>query len=84
MIRRAELRLEDLYLPDGVYAGWNWRAIAATILGCALAWGGLVIPVLRPLYDYAWFVGFGVAAITHVALAPRARAEQTRPLRQGT
>ena len=28
IVRRRELRLEDLYLPDGVYRGWNWRAIA--------------------------------------------------------
>jgi cytosine/uracil/thiamine/allantoin permease len=41
--------------------GSNWKAAAATILGCIFAWIGLIIPVLRPLYDYAWFVGFGVA-----------------------
>jgi len=23
---------------------------------------------LRPLYDYAWFVGFGAAAVTHLLL----------------
>src|SRR5436309_15745857 len=27
LVRRRQLRLEDLYLPDGVYRGWNWRAI---------------------------------------------------------
>jgi NCS1 family nucleobase:cation symporter-1 len=70
IIRRRELRLEDLYLADGVYRGWNWRAIAATAIGCAFAWGGLVIPALKPLYDYAWFVGFFVAGIAHLALAP--------------
>jgi NCS1 family nucleobase:cation symporter-1 len=71
LVRRRELRLEDLYLVDGAYRGWNWRAIGATALGCALAWGGFVIPALRPLYDYAWFVGFFVAGATHLALAPR-------------
>jgi NCS1 family nucleobase:cation symporter-1 len=71
ILRRRELQLEDLYLPHGVYQGWNWRAIAATAIGCALAWGGLVVPVLRPLYDYAWFVGFFAAGAAHVALAPR-------------
>ena len=71
LVRRSELRLEDLYLVDGVYRGWNWRAIGATALGCALAWGGFVIPALKPLYDYAWFVGFFVAGATHLALAPR-------------
>jgi nucleobase:cation symporter-1, NCS1 family len=71
LLRRRELQLEDLYLSDGVYRGWNWRAIAATAIGCALAWGGLVAPVLRPLYDYAWFVGFFAAGAAHLALAPR-------------
>src|SRR5204863_4483484 len=65
IVRRRSLNLVDLYLEGGVYAGWNGRAIAATVLGCALAWSGLVIPVLRPLYDYAWFVGFGAAALAH-------------------
>jgi NCS1 family nucleobase:cation symporter-1 len=71
IVRKTRLRLEDLYLPDGAYrysAGWNWRAVAATLLGCAFAWGGLVFPPLKPLYDYAWFVGFGVAFAVHVAL----------------
>ena len=69
-VRGRELRLEDLYLPDGVYRGWNIRAIAATAIGCALAWGGLIVPALKPLYDFAWFVGFFASAIAHIALAP--------------
>jgi NCS1 family nucleobase:cation symporter-1 len=71
IVRKKTLRLEDLYLPDGVYryeGGWNMRAVAATLLGCALAWGGLVIPALKPLYDYAWFVGFAAAFAAHVVL----------------
>jgi NCS1 family nucleobase:cation symporter-1 len=71
VVRRRNLRLEDLYLTDGEYRGWNLRAIAATALGCALAWGGFVVPALKPLYDYAWFVGFFVAGIAHVTMAPR-------------
>ena len=63
IVRRRELRLEDLYLPRtaSLSGGWNWRAVVATLAGCALAWGGLVVPALKPLYDYAWFVGFAVA-----------------------
>jgi NCS1 family nucleobase:cation symporter-1 len=68
IVRKRELRLEDLYLPEGVYRGWNANAIGATIFGCALAWGGLVVPALRPLYDYAWFVGFFAAGGAYVAL----------------
>jgi NCS1 family nucleobase:cation symporter-1 len=46
------------------------------LLGCALAWGGLVIAVLRPLYDYAWFVGLFVSGGAYSLLmksAPVAR-----------
>ena len=71
LIRNKRLALADLYLPKGVYTyarGWNWRAVAATLIGCALAWIGLIVPKLRPLYDYAWFVGFGAAFIAHYAL----------------
>ena len=62
---RRELRLEDLYLPDGAIATPRLelaRRSPPRSLGCALAWGGLVVPALKPLYDYAWFVGFGVSA----------------------
>ena len=71
IVRRARLELADLYLTDGIYSyarGWNWRAVAATVLGCGLAWGGLVIPAIRPLYDYAWFVGLFVSGISYVFL----------------
>ena len=71
LIRRKNLDLADLYKTRGAYTyagGWNWRAVAATLLGCALAWGGLVIPAMRPLYDYAWFVGLLVSGAVYVAL----------------
>jgi NCS1 family nucleobase:cation symporter-1 len=80
LVRRRQLALEDLYLPDGVYRGWNLRAIAATAIGCGLAWGGVVIPVLEPLYDYAWFVGFFAAGLSHLALAARQPALAPQPL----
>src|SRR5207244_5093322 len=71
IVRRRELQIEDLYLSDGVYRGWNARAIVATALGCAAAWAGMVVPALKPVYDYAWFAGFFVAGAAHLALARR-------------
>jgi NCS1 family nucleobase:cation symporter-1 len=65
VIRRKELALGDLYRSRGIYQGWNWRAVIATLLGCFFAWIGLIVEPLRPLYDYGWFIGFGVAFITH-------------------
>jgi NCS1 family nucleobase:cation symporter-1 len=71
LVRRKKLDLEDLYLADGAYAGWNMPALVATAAGCAAAWIGLVVPSLRPIYDYAWFAGFAVAFALHTALALR-------------
>ncbi|HJY30318.1 MAG TPA: cytosine permease, partial [Pyrinomonadaceae bacterium] len=73
-VRKKRLELGDLYRREGAYTysgGWNWRAVIATLIGCGLAWIGLVVPSLRPLYDYAWFVGFGAAALTHLLLMRR-------------
>ncbi len=70
-VRKKRLELGDLYRPQGAYTytrGWNWPAILATLIGCALAWIGLVVEPLRPLYNYAWFVGFGAAFLTHWVL----------------
>jgi NCS1 family nucleobase:cation symporter-1 len=40
----------------------------ALATGAALAFVGLVVPALRVLYDYAWFVGFGASFIVYWAL----------------
>jgi nucleobase:cation symporter-1, NCS1 family len=71
LIRKKQLVLRDLYLTTGTYQyshGWNWRAVVATVAGCVMAWIGLVFPPLKPLYEYAWFVGFAVSAIVYYAL----------------
>jgi NCS1 family nucleobase:cation symporter-1 len=80
LVRRKKLVLGDLYRRRGVYTyngGWNWRAVVATLLGCFFAWIGVFVPALRPLYDYAWFVGFGVAAVTHLVLMKAAPPQMT-------
>jgi NCS1 family nucleobase:cation symporter-1 len=83
LIRRQRLELEDLYRTDGAYAyraGWNPTAVIATILGCAFAWGGLVFSPLKPLYDYAWFVGFAVSFAVYAAFTPGLPAPALRPV----
>jgi len=75
IIRKRNLELEDLYLPDGAYrysSGWHIPGVVATLAGCAAAWVGLIIPPLRPVYDYAWFVGFFVSGAVYLAIARRA------------
>jgi NCS1 family nucleobase:cation symporter-1 len=84
IVRRTEVRLEDLYLPNGRYrytGGWNVAAVAATATGCALAWGGLVVPALAPLYAYAWFVGFAASFLVYVALMKTGTALTARAAR---
>ena len=65
IVRDKKLALPDLYLERGEYryaGGWNWRAVVATVAGCAMAWG------VPPLRDYGWFIGFGVAFVVHLIL----------------
>ena len=83
-VRRKRLRLADLYRRDGVYRynalGTNWHALVATVAGCVLAWIGLVVPSLRSMYDYAWFIGGGVSGVVYWALmklAPPARIAES-------
>jgi NCS1 family nucleobase:cation symporter-1 len=70
-IRKTELDINSLYHRDGAYfyaKGFNPWAIIALVAGVVVALVGLVVPSLRFLYDYAWFVGFFVAAGVYVAL----------------
>jgi NCS1 family nucleobase:cation symporter-1 len=61
LVRKARLSLADLYTADGLYGRWNPKALIALAAGVVVALIGLVVPALRALYDYSWFVGFGVA-----------------------
>jgi NCS1 family nucleobase:cation symporter-1 len=69
IVRRQRLNVRDLYVDGGEYPLVNVPAMVALAAGIALALVGLVVPALRPLYDYAWFVGFAVAAVVHLALS---------------
>src|SRR6266576_2276251 len=71
VIRRRVLVVDDLYLRGGIYEysrGFNWLAVLALALGAGTALVGLVVPSVRVLYDYSWFVGFGVSFFTYYAL----------------
>jgi NCS1 family nucleobase:cation symporter-1 len=68
IVRRARLALPDLYRNEGLYGRWNPRALVALAAGFVVALAGLMVPRLRVLYDYAWFVGFGVALAAYLLL----------------
>jgi NCS1 family nucleobase:cation symporter-1 len=68
LVRKARLSLPDLYKTDGIYGRWNPWALLSLAAGVFTALAGLVIPSVRVLYDYAWFVGFGVAFVLYAVL----------------
>jgi NCS1 family nucleobase:cation symporter-1 len=57
VVRKKQLRLEDLSWPGRLrYRRWNPAAVVAT--SAAARWRGEAGGAGKPLYDYAWFVGF--------------------------
>jgi NCS1 family nucleobase:cation symporter-1 len=71
LVRHAHLDVADLYRRNGIYEyqnGINRRAVVALAAGIGVALIGLLVPPLKFLYDYAWFVGFAVAGAAYVAL----------------
>src|SRR6266436_4172535 len=82
VVRKKNLAAEDLYVRGGQYEyshGFNWQAIAALAVGAGVAFVGLVVPPLRVLYDYAWFVGFAVSFFAYLALM---KVNQPQPVAQ--
>jgi NCS1 family nucleobase:cation symporter-1 len=85
MIRGTRLDISSLYHRGGPYEyskGFNPRAIAALVVGVVVALCGLVIPSLRFLYDYAWFVGFFLSSAIYVALMRAFVPDEARTLEQ--
>ncbi len=87
--RHKQLDVNALYSPAGEYrysGGFSWVAIVALLAGALPSLPGFLVtvkliagtglpPFLLGLYDYAWFVGFGVAFAVYLALrklAPKA------------
>jgi NCS1 family nucleobase:cation symporter-1 len=81
VLRRTRLDLAGLYRRSGPYwyrGGCNPAALLALAAGMACCVPGFAATVhlvevpafwLR-LYDYAWFVSFGVSFVTYIALTP--------------
>jgi NCS1 family nucleobase:cation symporter-1 len=82
IIRRCRLDLAGLYRREGPYwyvRGYNpvaLIALAAGIVPClpgfaaAVGFVAKVPTVWSRLYDYAWFVSFGIALLTYTLLMP--------------
>jgi len=80
VVRSRKLDLAALYRRGGAYEysrGFNWRAMVALGLGVLVALVGLLLPALRWLYDYAWFVGFLISAVAYCVLMGKASSVET-------
>jgi NCS1 family nucleobase:cation symporter-1 len=77
VLRRTGLDVDALYRRGGPYEytrGVNWVAMAALLAGIAPSVPGFLAalgaveagPALRSIYNWAWFVGFALAAVIHV------------------
>ena len=77
VLRRGELNVDDLYNRHGAYEysrGFNWVAIGALTLGVLPSLPGFVaalrgVPetgVFGTIYNWAWFVGFLIAAAVYL------------------
>ena len=74
VVRKKVILVEDLYQRGGFYEftrGFHLRAVVALVAGVAVALVGLALPPLRPLFSYAWFVGFGVSFGVYLLLMRR-------------
>jgi NCS1 family nucleobase:cation symporter-1 len=68
LIRKTKLNVDSLYRRRSLYeyrSGVNPIAMFSLAAGIAVALGGLIVPSLRWLYDYSWFVGFLVAGAVY-------------------
>ncbi|MBI3269144.1 MAG: NCS1 family nucleobase:cation symporter-1 [Planctomycetes bacterium] len=81
ILRGMRLRLADLYKGDGAYrhqGGWNERAVLSLLIGIVPNIPGFLVasfpgrfaasPFFCDLYQYAWFVGFGISFLSYVLL----------------
>ncbi len=71
LIHRRQYALWELYRSNGRYrflGGWNWRGVAATLIGFSAAWIGWIIPAFKDLINYSWFISFGLGFFTHLML----------------
>jgi NCS1 family nucleobase:cation symporter-1 len=80
IVRKRELNVDDLYRRQGLYEysnGVNWRAVVSLAAGVVVALVGTVVPSVRWLYDYAWFVGFAISGGLYILLMRGAEPLET-------
>jgi NCS1 family nucleobase:cation symporter-1 len=74
VVRKRELRVEDLYRHDGIYGRVNWRAILAALVGIAVAFSGKWLPAAAFLFEIGWVTAFATAFVVYLAVSDRKAA----------
>jgi NCS1 family nucleobase:cation symporter-1 len=87
LVRGTELDVTDLYRRSGRYAGVNGRAMVALILGVLPNVPGFLVQtgvmqgggLLVELYNYAWFIGLGIAGLVYwILMSTRHKGRKPR------
>ena len=91
VVRRRQLSLRDLFLPDGRYRysnGTNWRAVTALVVAILPVVPGFIRAATTPggrvpdpnffdhLYTYAWFVTFALSFVIYLILMRKEKSSQ--------
>ncbi|QGA54126.1 allantoin permease [Sulfolobus sp. E5-1-F] len=82
ILRKTEIKLADLFKPDGIYwymSGYNINAIIAMIIGFSIPVIGFLIPKLSLLYDYGWYLGLFLSLAIYLGLERRREQEKLEP-----
>jgi NCS1 family nucleobase:cation symporter-1 len=91
-IRKKELQVDDLYQEGGQYSyghGYNSKALIALMVGILPNLPGFLLQIkliapdafpafVNQLYNYAWFVGFGVSGLVYGAGMKRGASSHQR------
>ena len=76
LVRKTELKVEDLYRHNGCYAGVNSIAIIALVIGVLPNIPGFLANIglyggsgmIVDLYNYAWFIGLAISSVVYYLL----------------
>jgi NCS1 family nucleobase:cation symporter-1 len=72
IVRKRTLDLVSLYTANGKYrytGGWHGAAVISTLIGFAVALLGAFWEPMRPIYNWSWFVAFGLSGGLYLTLA---------------
>lgn len=74
LVKGQSVKVDDLYTmsPRGAYwydGGYNRTAIAALVPSALVPTLCVLVPVLKPAANYAWFIGMGLGLVIYTVLA---------------